>query len=200
MISLDIRVDVRQAERLYTNLKRNAVKKAAARAINDTLITLRAEGARAIKRQHPALSIGAIKNAMVMKRAFPTLLTGSVNTTGKPQTLLLFAPSGGEGHRRRVGPRGQVSLIRTSRPLTARIGTQRKVMQMQGRKAFRVLRFGNEIFVRRFARGRQIRRLRGPSLPGVFRAQRALFQSIANTRWPINFRARMAYEIQLAKR
>lgn len=199
MINLDIRVDVKQAERFYSNLRRNAVKKAAARAINDTLITLRAEGARAIKKQHPALKIGDIKNAMVMNRAFSTLLTGSVKTTGNPQTLLLFSPSAAFRFGK-TGMAGIYNATRNTRPITARIGTQRKVMQMQGRKAFRVLAYGNEIFVRRFARGRQIRRLRGPSLPGVFRAQKALFQMIANTRWPINFRSRMAYEIQQAKR
>lgn len=202
MIALDIRIDVKQAERFYSNLRRNAVKKAAARAINDTLITLRAEGARAIKKQHPALKIGDIKNAMVMHRAFQNYLRGSVDTTGKAQSLLLFRPGGGEVSRRRLGPRGQVSFAarRRFRPVTAVIGTKRSVITYQGRKAFRIAAYGNEVFVRKAGKGRGVRKIRGPSLPGVFRAQRALFQQIANTRWPINFKARMAYEIEQAKR
>lgn len=200
MIELNIKTDIRQAEGFYRNLRGNAVKKAAARAINDTLITLRAEGAREIKLKHPALKIGDIKKAMTIHRANQYSLRGSVDTKGTPQTLLLFAPAGGEGSRRRIGPRGQVSLVRTKSPITARIGTQRKVMEYRGRKAFRVLKYGNEIFVRRNATGRQIRRLRGPSLPGVFRAQRDRFQALINARWPVTFRGRMAYEIEQAKR
>lgn len=200
MIHLNVQVDIRQAERFYSNLRKNAVKQAAARAINDTLITLRAEGARMIRRDHKALSIGAIKSAITMKRAHQHSLRGSVSTTGKPQTLLLFRVLGGEGSRRRLGPRGQVSLIRTRRPLTAVIGNQRSVIEYKGRKAFRVLAYGNEVFVRRHAKGRQIRRLRGPSLPGVFRAKGGPMKALAERRWATTFRSRMAYEIERAKR
>ena len=200
MIQLDIRTDIREAQRFYSNLRKSAVRKAAARAINDVLVTLRADGARKIKQQHPALAIGAIKNAMFMRKANRLTLKGMVETEGKPQTLLLFKPSGGVGHRRTTGVRGQVSLIRTNRPLTAMVGTKRSVMEYKGRKAFRILGFNNEIFVRRHAKGRQVRRLRGPSLPGVFRAQYGYFQALAKQRWATAFRSRMAYEIELAKR
>lgn len=199
MIKLDIRADVRQVQRLYSNLKKSAVRKAAARAINDVIITVRAEGAREIKKAHPALKIGDIKNAMFMRKANRLTLVGSVDTKGKPQTLLLFSPSAPFVFRK-TGRAGIYNAQRSARPITARIGTKRSVMQYHGRKAFRILAFGNEIFVRRNGKGRQVRRLRGPSLPGVFRAQYARFQTIASQKWAAAFRSRMTYEIELAKR
>lgn len=199
MINISVRADVRQAQRFLTQLRKDGVKAAAARAINDTLITLRAEGARMIKSDHPALKIGDIKANIRMKRAFKYNLRGSVSTSGRPQTLLLFAVRGGEGHRRSKGVRGQVLIVRTLKPITAQIGRNRSVMQLQGRKAFRVLAYGNEIFVRRHATGRQIRRLRGPSLPGVFRAKGNPMQDLAQQRWKQAFASRLKYEIALAR-
>jgi hypothetical protein len=70
----------------------------------------------------------------------------------------------------------------------------------QGRKAFIVDKFGGEVFVRRFPNGRQIRRFRGPSMPGVFRAQGEKFKAIGQRRWAQAFTSRMQYEIELAKR
>ena len=58
MIRIDVRADVKKAQKFFTNLGRDGVQKAAARAINDTLTTVRAEGARLIRQQHPALKIG----------------------------------------------------------------------------------------------------------------------------------------------
>jgi hypothetical protein len=188
VIELDIKIDIRRAQQFYTNLRRNAVKKAAARAINDTLITLRAEGAREIKREHPALSIGLIKNNMVMKRAYYLNLRGSVSTQGRPLSALMFSPSG--------GIRGK----RTTSPVKARFGKNRTVLTYQGRKAFRVKAYANEVFVRTFAKGRRIRKLRGPSLPGVFRARSERFLQIARERWAQTFASRMRYEISQAGR
>lgn len=203
MIKLDIRSDVRQAERFYSNLRRDGVKSAAARAINDTLITLRAEGARMIKADHPALSIGAIKNAITMKRAHKFNLRGLVATQGRPQTLLLFNVRGGNRRIsfRKTGAAGIYNATRTARatPVTAQIGKSRSAMQLHGRKAFRVPAFGNEVFVRRSGKGRQIRRLRGPSLPGVFRAKGSPMVDLARQRWRTTFASRMQYEIALAK-
>jgi len=204
VIRLDIRADIKEAQRYCSNLQKNAVRKAGARAINDVIITVRAEGAREIKKAHPALAIGAIKNAMLMRKANRLTLVGSVDTEGRPQTLLLFKPSGGDRpvRFRKTRTAGIYNATRAAvaRPLTAMIGTKRSVMQYKGRKAFRIAKYGNEIFVRRNGSGRQVRRLRGPSLPGVFRAQYARFQAIAQQRWAAAFRSRMQYEIELAKK
>lgn len=203
MIKIDIRADVKQAQAFYSNLRRNAVPKAGARAINDVLTTVRAEGAREIKEDHPALRIGDIKDAMKIDRAFWNKLHGSVSTTGTPLSLLSFRPAGGNRaiRFRRTGTAGIYNATRApkARPVTAMIGTKRSVMQVRGRLAFRIPGT-NEIFVRRNAKGRQFRRLRGPSLPGVFRAQYRRFEAIAKQRWAAAFRSRMQYEIELAKR
>lgn len=183
MIQLDVRADISRVQRFYSNLKKSAVPKAAARAINDTLTTIRAEGARAIKRQHPALRISDIKSKMTMKRAYYRNLRGMVATQGRPLSLLLF---GARENRRGV---------------TARIGPGgRRVTVYQGRKAFIVDRYGGEVFVRRYPKGRQMRKFRGPSMPGVFRAQGGYMQRIAEQRWRTTFNSRMRYEIERAKR
>lgn len=188
MIQLDIRTDISQAQRFYSTLRKNAVKKAAARAINDTLITLRAEGARFIKQDHPALKIGDIKNNMTIKRAHQFNLRGMVATRGAPLSALLFRPTGGRRTKRGVTP---TSIM---------FGQRRGVVSIDGRKGFRIPRFGNEVFVRRNATGRQVRRFRGPSMPGVFRAKGQFMKSLAEQRWQKTFASRMRYEIELAKR
>lgn len=183
MIGLDLRLDVRSAERFLKNLRKNAVKKAAARAINDSLVTVRAEGARAIKREHPAMKIGDIKANMVTDRAHYWVLTGRVRTKGRPLSLLVF----------QARP--------TKKGVTARIGTgKRRLVNYHGRKGFKVDKYGGEIFVRRFAKGRQIRRYRGPSMPGVFRARREEFVVIAQKRWAVTWPNRLKYEIEMAKK
>lgn len=188
MITVDIRADVRQVEKMFGHLKAGAVKRAASRAINDALITVRADGAREIKKQHPALRIGDIKGNMVMHRAFPNNLQGRVETKGRPLSLKLFRPGGGRRTRKGVSP------------VTAMIGQKRGVVSYHGRKGFRIAAFGDEIFVRTFATGRQVRRFRGPSLPGVFRAQGNRFKAIAAQRWAVRFPAQMRFEIERAKR
>jgi hypothetical protein len=198
MITVDVRADIKQVQR-FLNVTKAGVRRAASRAINDSLVTVRAEGARDIKKDHPALSIGDIKQNMVMTRSTPRTLTGMVDTKGKPLSLTLFRPKGGEGSRRKIGARGQVSLVRTSRPITAQIGRKRGPVQYHGRKAFRVLQYHNEIFVRTHAKGRQLRRFRGPSMPGVFRAKGSRFKSIAMRRWAATFPSRMKFEIEKAK-
>jgi hypothetical protein len=204
VIHLDVRADIRRAQRFYTNLKRRAVPSAASRAINDVLVTLRAEGAREIKKQHPAMKIGDIKTAIKKDDANRHTLRGSVYTKGDPLSLLMFRPSGGNRsfRFRKTGVEGIYNVTRAARarPVTAVIGTKRSVMQIKGRKAFRIPAFGNEIFVRKHPSGRQVRKLRGPSLPGVFRAQYSYFNALAMRRWAIAFRSRMAYEIERAKR
>lgn len=188
MIQIDVRTDIRQAERFYTNLRKHAVKMAAARAINDTLITLRAEGAREIKSEHPALKIGDIKARMTMKRAHKFNLRGMVATQGRPMSALLFRPTGGRKTKR------------GTTPIKIMFGRNRGVVDVAGRKGFRIARFGDEVFVRRFAKGRQVRRFRGPSMPGVFRAKGSFMKRLAEQRWQTTFNSRMRYEIELAKR
>lgn len=202
MITVDIKADVKRVEKFFSNLKKDAVKKAAARAINDALITVRKDGAQEIKKAHKALKIGDIKANMKIHTAWVSHLYGKVTTNGRPLSLRLFSPSGGQQRTRRSkGARGQVSLSRTgrARPLTAVMGNTRKLVQYRGRKAFRVLAYGNEIFVRVNATGRKLRRFRGPSLPGVFRAQGEKFKAIALKRFAVAFPNRMKFEIEKAK-
>lgn len=181
-IKVDVRADVSQIRAMYAHLGKG-VDRAAARALNDTVRTLRAEGARAIKRHHRAMKIGQIKREMKIERANPKRLSASVDVTGKPTSLTLF--------QARQLKRGGVK---------ATIGNTRSLITFKGRKAFIVPKYGNEVFARRFATGRQMRRLRGPSLPGVFRAREKEFTAIAQDRFPKAFRSRIQFEIAKAEK
>lgn len=179
---IDIRADVAQAKRFLTNLSEHAINKAAARAINDALVTVRAEGSRLIKQEHPELKISDIKSELVVHKAWPRKLSGSVDTHGRTLSLIRF------GARQ------------TSRGVSARIGKgRRQVIVHKGRKAFKVEKYG-DVFVRREEKGRQIRRFRGPSMPGVFRARSVQFKRIGQERWVVTFPNRLKYEMELAKR
>ena len=179
---LDIRADIKDAQR-FLRVTQKGVARAASRAINDSLVTVRAEGARAIKAQHPAMRIGDIKANMAIDRVHPSNLEGQVRTKGRPLSLLLF------------------QARQTKRGVTARIGAgKRQLVNYHGRKGFKVKKYGDEVFVRAYPKGRQIRRFRGPSMPGVFRAQGKRFKEIAQRRWAVTFPNRMKYEIEKAKR
>jgi hypothetical protein len=184
-VQISVQADISQAQRLFTNLRKDAVLMAAARAINDTIVTVRAEGARMIKQDHPALKIGDIKANMTTKRAHKYNLRGMVATKGRPMSALLFRPTGGKTKR-------------GAKPVSIMFGTSRGVVMVDGRKGFRIPAYGDEVFVRRFPKGRQVRRFRGPSLPGVFRAKGMSMVALAQQRWTKTFASRMQYEIARA--
>ncbi len=180
-IKVDIRADIAQVRALYGSIGKG-VERAAARALNDTVRTLRADGARIIKRKHPALKISDIKRAMVVTKATPRQLFASVDVAGKPLSLLRFRPH----QLKRAGVK--VSL-----------GTRRVTLTYKGRKTFRVPAMHNDVFARRYATGRQIRRLRGPSLPGVFRAREREFTALARALFPKRLESRIQYELRKAE-
>lgn len=184
-MQISIRTEFKQALRFYRELGKKAVARGASRAMNDTVVTVRAEGAREINKRHPQLKIGMIKREMRVKKANQYNLRASVEVEGKPTSLLLWGARGVKKHGGGV---------------TARIGGKRQMAFYRGRKAFIVPKYGGEVFVRRHDKGRQIRRFRGPSLPGVFRAQELKFKRIANKRFQRAFKSRMDYEIARAAR
>ena len=182
MILVDVEVDVKEVRRLWSELGKG-VDRAAARALNDTMTTVISQGARSIKSRHSALKIGDIKRRMVRFRAHANRLTTVVSVTGKPLSLSLFRPS----DKRKAG-------------VTAVIGTRRVLMGVAGRRAFRIPAYGNEYFVRRNVKGRAVKRVRGPSLPGAFRAASKDFERIAIDRWNVAFPSRVRFEIDKAQR
>lgn len=179
---INVKADIREATRFVKEIDQKGIDRATARAMNDTTTTMRAEGAREIKKAHPALKIGDIKNNLSLVKAFPQRLRASVDTTGKPLSLLLY-------NARRA--RGVV---------TAKMGQRQRPVVYRGRRAFIVDSLGGEVFVRKHGKGREIRKFRGPSLPGVFRAQGAKFKAMAAKRFPTAFAGRMTFEIERAKR
>lgn len=178
-LEIIIEADIEVARRYITELDERAIARAAARALNDVGRAVRTQGAREIKREHPALKIGTIKRAMRLEKATRFNLSASVSTTGKPMSVLLFNAT--ESKKRGV---------------SARIGKGRKrLIEYHGRRAFKIEAYGGEVFVRRADKGRRVRRFRGPSMPGVFRAQRPAFDKLIGERWPKAFASRLDYEI-----
>jgi hypothetical protein len=179
---ISVKSDFRQVKKMFKELG-PGVDRAAARALNDTITTVRKEGAQEIKRKHKALKIGDIKREMKVGKATPHRLNASAETRGKPLPLRNFSPSS----KKRGG-------------VTAVIGNKRVLMGSPGRRAFQIPKFGNEYFVRKSASGRRIKRIRGPSLPGVFRASVDKFSAIARHRWVKTFNSRLKFEIEKAMR
>lgn len=191
-LDIKIEADVKQARRFYRELSDKAIAAATARAINDTLKTLRAEGAREIRKEHPALRIKDIKANMIQKKASRWKLFGRVSTQGRALALSL-----NKGKDRDAGTWPANAPKRGG--VTAKFGKGRqRPVTYHGRKAFVVKSYGAQIFVRRFGEGRRIRRFRAPSLPGVFRARRAFFNQLIAEKWPRSFQSRMRYEIERA--
>lgn len=179
-ITFDVRGDFREVKRMFKELG-PAIDRAASRALNDTITTVRAQGAREIKLRHKALKIGDIKREMKMGRANPRNLSASTSTSGKPLSLSRFSPSS----KKRTG-------------VTAVIGNRRVLMGGPGRRAFVIPAYGNEYFVRRSAKGRGVKKIRGPSLPGIFRASSDKFKRIAKDRWNTAFPNRLRFELDKA--
>lgn len=179
---ISIRTEFRQAERFYRHLGKTAVPKAAARAINKTLQGLRTDGARAIRKAHPGgPKIGEIKQELKLYKANFRQLRGVIYVTGRPMSLLRF---------------GATQLKSGA---SARFGRNRKgVIRYHGKPAFILASKGGEVFVPRSGGG--IRRFRGPSMPGMFRAQLPEFKRSVRERWPKEMERSMKFEIQRAAR
>jgi len=180
-VRINVRADISEARRLFFELG-PGVDRAASRALNDTITTVRAEGARSIKAKHKALKIGDLKREMRLQKATRNSLTAAARTTGRPLPLDRFRPT----------------WLKAG--VKATIGTKRSLMGTAGRRVFRIPAYGNDYFIRRNPTGRSVRRFRGPSLPAVFRAKTEEFERIARRRWRVVFPNRLRFEIEKAQR
>jgi len=149
---------------------KNGRARALTRAINRTLITVRAEAARAVA-QDTGLKVTAVKKAMKIANATFSTLTGGVLVTGKRIPLIEF---GAKGPRPSRGRRGSA--------VTASTGPGRSRQSYPGAfiatvKAGTRGEIHEGIFVRRLPSLRRsvgsrgfnlpIKQLFGPSLPKV---------------------------------
>jgi len=179
-VKLDIKTDLKEAQRYLRELG-PGVDRAAARAINDVLTTLGMKGRQAMKKENRALKIGDIKANMKTTKANRLHLGGSIEVSGKPLSLLLFKPK-----QFKLGTKAIMGNVNT-------------LLGSEGRRVFHIPDFGGEYFIRKAAGGRSVRRFRGVSLPGAFRAREDEFMLIARTRWETTFPNRLTYEIEKAR-
>lgn len=180
-VRISVEADLVEVRRYFRELG-PGVDRAAARALNDTITTVRAKGARAIKARHKALKIGDIKREMNVSRARPGHLTAAVSVHGRPLPLRFF----------------RAKQLKSGTKAT--IGQNRILLGIAGRRVFQIASKGGDFFIRRKGGGRRIRRYRGPSLPGAFRAQEGEFREIAIDRWRVTFPNRLRFELDKAIR
>lgn len=87
-----IRVDdtIKDFERKFDNLGKEQINKAAARAINRTLLKGRTEARKAVKAEYniPQKNLDGIRN----KNAFPSFLEGYITASAKPIPMDAFSP------------------------------------------------------------------------------------------------------------
>lgn len=111
MIHLDVRADIRGAQVFLRDLSQQGTKRATARALNRTAITVRAEAARLLKKKRD-LPIGQIKGAMRIRRATTRFLQSSVVVSGKPISIRHFARHGKRGVTVRIEQGGKRTQLR----------------------------------------------------------------------------------------
>lgn len=182
-----MRADIRSAQIFLRELGgagANGTKRAAARALNRTGITVRAEAARLIQ-QKRALRIGEIKKALSLKRATVNNLVATVTATGASISIRHFA---------RHGVRG----------VTVRIekGGKRTRLMRYGNKAFINPVWRPGVFVRTTKKRLPIEAWpRVPGIPRVF-VQRAIIDAmkrVVATVFPPRIRHELQYEISRAR-
>lgn len=196
MIELDVRVDIKKAQ-LFLRATEQGAKRATARALNRTAVTVRAEAARMLQEKR-ALNIGTIKKAMRINRATTQRLEAAVVVSGKPISIRHFS---------------RIRLARTNGKVTgvsgisARIlqGAPLKLLQRHGNKAFTSPKIGGGLAIV-YRRGKSRLPISAwapvPGLPKVLVQSKivAAIRKVVGDVFPKRMAEELNYEINVAKR
>lgn len=163
-VTIDLRADLTQVQRALGGLRGQAPV-VIARAINRTLVPVRATAAREIARDM-RLRVGTARGAMALQRATPARPTGAVAASGKRIPLIEF-------RARQTQPGVSYDL-----------GRGRQVAAGSFIPTFNTGRRG--VFRRRGRARLPIAELHGPSIPRVFVQDKiaAAMRAVAGARWP----------------
>jgi hypothetical protein len=177
-MQLNVRVDIEEVKRMATDVQRNRVPNAAARAINKTLANVRTEASKQI-RQERALSASTVKDALTIHRATKMLLIGDVTASGRPIPLKEY-----QARQTRSGVTVKVSP------------GPRKLVTFAGNKGFIVNKIGGHVFARTGKQRLPIKKLYGPSIPATFVKERVLaaLDRVAGDAWHKRLAEELRYE------
>lgn len=183
MIRIDVQADLREVEKMFRGLG-PGVDRAAARALNKTAITVRAQAARDIQ-QKRNLKIGTIKQSLKIRRARHNRLSVEIEATGKAIAIRHFGA-------RQSGKGVTVKILRKGK---------RTVLRKFGNKAFisKKASMGGNVFVRTTAKRLPI--VKWPGVPGIASVfeQKQIEQRMrreARKIWPKRLRQELNFEIE----
>lgn len=164
------------------NLNKNGVKPAVARALNKTVVTGRAEGARAIQAAGYNMKAGDIKRALrADQRATRANLNAQITASGQPIPLIQFAarPTGSGvsvnvKNGRKIIPHVFIAVMPGS--------GHRGVFERVGNAHKRVTKAG-----KRYTSGLPIKELYGPSIKAAFGSAQVIQQvsTVMRERFPV---------------
>lgn len=186
MIQIDVRADIRKAQIFLRHMGTDqGTKRATARALNRTAVTVRAEAARMLQEKR-ALSIAEIKRALSLTRATSRSLVAAVTASGRPISIRHFASAG-------------------SRGVTVRIekGAKRTRLTRYGNKAFINAPWRPGVFVRKGKKRLPI--VAWPPVPGlpsvlvqdkIVKAIKAVVAAV----FPRRIQEELNYELNVARR
>jgi hypothetical protein len=179
---LDVTADIKKAERYLSGVQKQAVPKAAARALNRTIDQVQTQSARAI-RDETSMKSGEIQKHMKKERANPTRWAAALVAFPYTPNLIRF------GARQ------------TRKGVTAKVWGKRKLH----RGTF----IGNRdrtVFKRATQGGKRVGRLpiepvHGPSLQRTFvtRKINEVMTTTAKGRWPVNFSREIKFYLSKVK-
>lgn len=178
-MQFNVRADLKEVERWANTVQRERVPTAAARAINKTLTSVRAESTKRI-RDERALKASVVRDALRIIKANKFRLFGAVEASGRPIPLREYqARQTKKGVTVKVSPGG------------------RKLVVNAGNAAFQLERYGQHVYARTGKTRLPIKKLYGPSIPATFLKEKVVqaMDRVAGDNWPKRFAEELKYEL-----
>lgn len=189
--TLNVKADIKQAQRYLSKVEKVAVRKAAARALNRTAQQVRTQAIRDIAKETAIKQKNVRQAVRLSVKAKANSLHSIVEARGKTINLIEFV----------TPARKKVGAFRKQKGVRARAWGKSKVYRGtfigSGKNSGKLLVFS------RTGKGRKspIEAKYGPSVPRTF-VQNKIMQQIKTTagkRWPINFAADLKFYLGKVK-
>jgi hypothetical protein len=179
-MKFSIKLDLAEIKQMERRVRKGAVPKAAARAINRVAESVRADVVRRM-RQHRGLKARTIREALTIRRAGATQLLAEVIASGLPIPLREYSA--------RQTRKGVTVMVNPTRG--------RKLIVSKGNKAFTIGKFGKHVFVRQGSKRLPIKKLFGPSIPATFLRKQIVeaMNEVAAREWPKRFAHELEREL-----
>lgn len=185
VIGVDVRMDVRGTRRYLSEVERRVVPQVTVRALNRVGTTVKAEAARAIREEAPALKIGRIKQRITIRRANPIGPEVVITARGAGMPLIEYRARQVRGGVAVTIKRGR-TVVRHAFMATMKSGHQGVFMRrLQGEARARRLPV-DELF--------------SSTVADLFSNPKAISRMlrVAGQRWPIEFERELAHALRSA--